>query len=405
MRHATAAEDRMNVKDNWRLAKEICFLNHGSFGACPAAVLDAQQALRERIEREPVTFFMRDYHGLLDETRQALAAWLGADAAGLVFVPNATTAVNAVVNSLALKPGDALLVTNHGYAACTNALTFAAQRAGARVVAARVPFPVRDEDDIVAAVLAAAPARARLALIDHVTSPTALVFPAARIVRALEDRGIPVMIDGAHAPGMLPLELDALGASYYTGNCHKWMCNPKGAAFLYARADTRDGLYPTVISHGLTSPIRDRSRFHHLFDWPGTYDPTAVLTLPATLRIMPAFCEGGWDGIRRANGAKALRGRDCIARGLGLAPCAPDALLGAMASFLLPRDFGGFPAGDGLIPPLQEHLFRAYGIEVPVMPWDERGHILRISAHLYNEDEDYARLRDALAEIGRGAVS
>ena len=161
----------MNVKDNWRLAKEICFLNHGSFGACPAAVLDAQQALRERIEREPVTFFMRDYHGLLDETRQALAAWLGADAAGLVFVPNATTAVNAVVNSLALKPGDALLVTNHGYAACTNALTFAAQRAGARVVAARVPFPVRDEDDIVAAVLAAAPARARLALIDHVTSP------------------------------------------------------------------------------------------------------------------------------------------------------------------------------------------------------------------------------------------
>jgi isopenicillin-N epimerase len=177
------------------------------------------------------------------------------------------------------------------------------------------------------------------------------------------------------------------------------MCNPVGAGFLHVRADARDAIYPTIISHGLTAPTHERSRFHQLFDWPGTYDPTAALTLPTTLRIMATLREGGWETIRRANHEKALRARDCIARGLGLAPCAPDELLGSMASLLLPRSLGGFPASDAPIAPLQEHLFNAHRIEAPVWMWNDQHAIVRVSAHLYNDDSKYACLRDALAAL------
>ncbi len=389
----------MSVQDRWQLADDICFLNHGSFGARLASVSEAQREFRDRLEREPVSFFMREHYVLLDEARCALGEFVGADPRGLVFVPNATAGVNAVLRSLRFAPGDEILVTNHGYAACTNAASFATQRAGARLVIAGVPFPVRDEEEIVNAITAAATARTRLALIDHVTSPTALVFPIERLVRTLEGRGIPVMVDGAHAPGMLPVAIDALGASYYTGNCHKWMCNPVGAGFLHVRADLRDAIYPTIISHGLTAPTRERSRFHQLFDWPGTYDPTAALTVRSTLHIMGAQLRGGWDAIRRDNREKALRARECLTAGLSLEPCAPPGLLGSMASILVPRSLGGFPESDAPIAPLQEHLFAAHKIEVPVWMWDERHAIVRVSAHLYNHDSQYARLRDALAAL------
>ena len=207
-----------------------------------------------------------------------------------MFVQNATTAVCTVLASLPVRPGDELLVTDHAYNACRNALNLHARRTGMSVVVARVPFPCAGPDEVVAAVLAAVTARTRLALLDHVSSPTALLFPIAELVRALSARGVDTLIDGAHAPGMVPLDLRALGATYYAANLHKWCGVPKTAAVLYVRRDRQADLHPLVIGHGANSPRTDRSRFLLEFDWVGTHDPAAVMSLPAALRYMGACC-------------------------------------------------------------------------------------------------------------------
>lgn len=376
----------------WRLDPDVVFLNHGSFGACPEPVLAAQQAVRDELEREPVRFFVHRLMPLLDGARAELAAFLGAAPDDLVFVPNATTGVNAVLRSLALAPGDELLTTDHAYGACRNALEFVAERAGARVVVARVPFPLADAGEVVAAVAAAVTPRTRLALIDHVTSPTGLVFPLARIIAALRERGVGVLVDGAHAPGMVPLALDELGADYYTGNLHKWVCAPKGAAFLWVRRELQPTVRPAVISHGVRSPWRGRSRFHLEFDWTGTDDPSAWLAVPEALRFLAQL--GGAQHMRR-NRELALAARDLLVDALGIAAPAPDDMIGALAAVPLPDG----DARVGPIDALQHELMERHRIEVPVIPWPAPPkRMLRISAQAYNTLDQYRNLAGHLGD-------
>lgn len=390
----------------WTLDPAVRFLNHGSFGATPRAVLEAQSELRARLERQPVRFLVRELEPLLDAARAALADFIGADAGDLAFVPNATTGVNTVLRSLDLAAGDELVTTNHEYNACKNALDAVAKRAGARVVVADVPYPIDAPERVTSAVLASVTPRTKLVLIDHVTSQTALVLPVARVVAALAERGVDVLVDGAHAPGMVPLDVSSIGAAYYTGNCHKWICAPKGAAFLHVRRDRQARVRPLVVSHGANSPRTDRSRFQLELDWTGTLDPTAYLCVPEALRFMGSLLPGGFAEVMRRNREKALWARSLLARSLGVELPCPDEMIGSMATLPLP-DGSSAPATSPLyLDPLQDALLDAYSIEVPIIPWPAPPkRLLRVSAQLYNTEADYEALSRALASLLPPAAS
>lgn len=378
---------------HWTLDPDVTFLNHGSFGACPRAVLEHQAELRRRLEAEPVRFMMQELPDELDLARVELAEFLGCSSEDLVFVPNATTGVNAVVQSLRLAPGDELLTTDHDYNACRNALKVAAERSGASVRVAHVPFPIGSPDEAVAAVLNAVTERTRLVLLDHISSPTALILPVDRLVSALEGRGIPVLVDGAHVPGQLELELGSLRPSYYTGNLHKWLCAPKGCAFLYAREDRRETLRPTTVSHGENYRREGRSHFHDRFDWCGTVDPTAYLCAGESIRWCDGLIAGGLPALRASNHALAIQAREILTMALQVkAPC-PTEMLGSMASLPLAAQ-GGWVRGKD---PLKLALWEKFRIEVPVMYWNER-RWLRISAQAYNGVDQYRYLASALQE-------
>jgi len=385
-----------SLTKHWCLDDGVVYLNHGAYGACPRRVLEHQQELRDAMERQPVAFFERRYNGLLDESRERLAEFVGADPEGIVHVANATTGVNTVLRSLRLKPGDELLVTDHAYNACRNAMNEVARSSGAMVVVAKIPFPIDRPEQASDQIFSHAGDRTVFALIDHVTSSTALVLPLETIVPALETRGVEVMIDGAHAPGMLPLEIGSLGASWYTGNGHKWLCAPRGAGFLWARPDKRETLHPLVISHGVNSPRPGRSRYHNEFDWTGTGDPTAFLSLPAAIDHVGSMIEGGWPEVRHRNRELALAGRRRLLDTLKVPSPAPEEMIGTIASIPLPDLVSDERYGAD---PLQRKLLEVYAIEVPVMaPPMSPKRVLRISAQLYNRPAHYEALASALGE-------
>jgi isopenicillin-N epimerase len=371
----------------WTLDPQIDFLNHGSYGACPRAVLDLQAELRARMEREPLLFLSRQLEGLLDEARGALAQFVGADADDLAFVTNATTGVNTVLRSLPLRPGDQLLTTDHAYNACLNAL-HAQEARGAEVVVANVPWPIEGPAQVTEALLRAGTERTRLVLLDHVTSSSGLVFPVAEIVARFAERGIDTLVDGAHAPGMLPLDLRALGAAYYTGNCHKWVCAPKGSAFLHVRRDKQAGVRPLVISHGANADRPERSLFRREFDWTGTHDPTAFLCVPAAIRFLESLLPGGIAELRERNHSLALQGRALICEALRTPPPAPASMLGSLASVPV-----SCPDPKALL----KKLFDDHGSEVSLMPFPSAARpLIRVTAQIYNSPPQYARLAQAL---------
>ncbi len=391
----------MRTDLGWRLDPAVTFLNHGSYGACPEPVLAAQRAWRDRMEAEPVRFMDRVLPDAMTDARTRIAQFLGADPAGLAFVPNATTGVSTILGSLRFEPGDELLTTDHEYNATLNALQAAAERDGARVVIARIPFPISGAGEALEAIVGSVTARTRLALISHITSPTALILPIEAIVRALEARGVDTLVDAAHAPGMVPVDVDALGAAYWTGNGHKWLCGPKGSAVLWVRADRRERIHPLVVSHGANEPLEGRERYRLEFDWTGTADPTAALTLADAIDRMATIQPGGWPSVMASNHALAVAGRDVLAGALGLEPPAPDAMTGSMAVLALHG-----PTDDAKARSLQRALTDMDGIQVPITPWPVPAarpagvapamRLLRVSAQLYNERADYERLAAVL---------
>jgi isopenicillin-N epimerase len=293
-------------------------------------------------------------------------------------------------------------MTDHTYGACRKAIDFVARRRRARVVVARVPFPLHGPDEVVAAVLAAVTPRTRLAVLDHVTSPTALVFPIGTLVAALRERGIETIVDGAHALGMLPLDLDRLGAACYTSNAHKWLCAPKGTAFLHVRRDLRDRIRPLVVSHGY-DPAGEGVRFREEWDWTGTLDPTAWLTVPDCVRFLEGLLPDGWPGLMGRNHALALRAREILLEALAVeAPC-PGEMIGAMAALPLPKAAPGSPVarldGDAL-----GVWARERGFEVVFFPWAcAGGKVVRVSAQAYNHEEQYRGFAPHLAMALRAA--
>jgi isopenicillin-N epimerase len=363
--------------------------------------MDAAQRVRERVEREPIRFLIGELEGLLDEARAVVGRFLGVDPADLAWVPNATAGVNTVLRSLPLSAGDELLTTDHAYNACRQALEQVAAAAGAKVVTATLPFPTPGPDAVVEAVLACVTPRTRLALLDHVTSPTALVLPVHRLVAELSSRGVDTLIDAAHAPGMVPLELDRVGAAYTTGNFHKWLCAPKGAAFLHVRRDRQAQIHPLAVSHGRSSPRSDRSRFLLEHDWTGTFDPAPFLCVPEALRFLSGLSPGGVAAWMSENHAAALSARRALCDALGALPPCPDAMIGAMVSVVLPRDAPDLGTPSGPFDPLQEALFTRYRIDVPVFPFPAGPQkLVRVSTPAYVTSADVTRLVSALAELG-----
>jgi len=401
---ADMTEEVLYRPDLWSLDPDVLHLNHGSFGACPNRILEQQTQLRQQMEYNTLRFFEQDLPDLLETAREALGLFLGASASDLVFVDNATMGVTTVLSNLNLIAGDRVLITDHGYNACSNAARFFAERTGAEVDLINLPFPGSDSNEVIERILKGCTSRTRILLIDHITSPTALIMPLEDIVPAVQQRGIQVLVDGAHAPGMLPLRLAELGADYYTGNCHKWMCAPKGTAFLYVRSEHQSNLHPLTISHGMNRPVGESTRFRLEFDWIGTRDLTGFLTLPALIDYMDGISNEGWAGIMVRNRALAVEARDLICQELGLElPCPVD-MIGSLATICLPGSVETTFTDYHVIDPLKQILRRQYGIEVSLSAWPSpAGRYLRISTQLYNALSQYRQLTEALQlELGRG---
>ena len=375
------------VRHEWPLDWRFLNVNHGSFGAAPRMVLAAQQAWRGCMEAQTGHFFTRILPDALRHAAHRLGEFVGADGKDIAFVDNATTGCNAVLRSLRLQAGDEVVVLTHGYGAVRNTVRFVTERAGARMVEAVVPFPRPDADAVVANLQAALTARTRLAVLDHITSASALVLPLERMVAACHAAGVPVLVDGAHAPAQVTLDLRATGADWYAGNCHKWLCAPKGSAFLWAAPERQHDLHPVTISHGYGDG------FLQEFDWTGTRDPSPYLCVDTAIDFHARL---GGAALRARNTALAAEAAALLARRLNTETGTAGDISGAMGIVRLP--VGDDPSA-AQVAALRERLMNA-GTDAPVHAlggsmW------LRISAFAYNEMEDYERLADLVAAVLR----
>lgn len=381
----------------WRFAPDLTLLNHGSYGSCPALVAEAQAELRRRMELDPVRFFKHDLEWYMDATRRALGAFVNAPPEDLALVGNATLAVATTLHAVGLQAGDEVVVTNHEYRATINELDRICAHTGARKVVAHVPFPEVTPDDVVNAVLGAITERTKLVVVSHIASGSALVFPVDRIVPAVRELGVPVLVDGAHAPGQVKIDVRALRPTFYAASSHKWLCTPKGTGFFYADPEWQGGTKPLALSCRVGDLRADRKPFLCDFDYIGTNDYSANLSTPVAIAHMGAQMPGGWDELYRRNHTLVRAGAHLICETLGLDQPVPDAMTGTMVGIRLPDHPDGHVTGAVYDDPIWDRLVEHHRIQVPI--WDLPGlayRVMRVSAQLYNTLDDYQRLADAL---------
>lgn len=385
--------------DHFLLDRSVVFMNHGSFGATPRQVLMAQERVRQRMEAEPIRFFVEELEVMLDDSRADMARFVGCEPEGFAFVFNATAGVNAVIRNLDFSPGDEVITSTHEYNACNNVLRWAVEKHGIVMVNADVPFPVEDEDQVVDAILSRVTSRTKLALVSHVTSPTGVIMPVERIVRELAAKGVDALVDGAHAPGMLPLDVARINAAYYTGNFHKWVCAPKGCAFLHVREDKRKGIHPVIISHGWNSIRTDRARYRLEFDYVGSLDASPWIVAGECVRVMEKIFPGGWPAIMKHNRDLALAARKLLCERFDSPIGAPESMIGSMATIRIPDRS---PAENGIPTryhdPIQDRLINDWGVQAPINNFPAPpARSVRVSAQIYNTLAQYEYLAEAIA--------
>jgi isopenicillin-N epimerase len=374
-----------HIKNQFLLDPDVIFLNHASFGAVPKPVFEAYQSWQRELERQPVEFLGRRAPDLMAESRAVLAEYLGTQRDDLVYVTNATMGVNILARALKLGPGDEVLATDHEYGACERTWRFLSQKSGFSYCMQPIALPLKSTADFVDQLWRGMTARTKVIFLSHITSPTATIFPVAEICRRARAQGILTLVDGAHTPGQVSLDLEEIGADFYTGNLHKWLCAPKGAGFLYARPEVQGLLEPLVVSWGWQSETPGPSPFVDHHEWQGTRDLSAFLAVPAAIRFQQ---ENHWNTVQAACHALAAEAELSIRHLTGLPSLYADATWFAqMFSAVLPSHM------DALA--LKEFLYTQYRIEVPLIAWN--GHILvRVSIQAYNSAQDVDMLIRAL---------
>jgi isopenicillin-N epimerase len=382
-----------NLSSEWILRPDIAFLNHGSFGAVPRRVFEEQERWRRRLEAEPIELLGRRQPQLIEEAKRPLAELLQMRPSDFGLVTNATEGINAVLQSLRLGPRDELLTTDHVYNAVRQAMRHVAGRSGAGYREIAVATPLQTPGQIARAIIDGLSERTRLLVIDHITSPTGLIFPVEEISAACAARGIEVLIDGAHAPGMVDLNVPEIGATYYAGNLHKWACAPKGCAFLWVTPARQAEVHPCVISHNYGKGLAAE------FEWQGTRDASAWLTIPAALQFM---AELGWERVRHHNHALAVWAHAMLCERWGVTPLTPldGQFLGATATMALPESLAQMSEAESKA--LQQSLYTNDRIEVPLFWWQGQWR-LRVSCQVYNRPADYQRLAEAISAAAAAA--
>ena len=385
-----AAEARhLALRQEFLLDPDVVFLNHGSFGACPRPVFDEYQRWQRELERQPVEFLSRRQKALLADTRAALASYLGAEADDVVYVPNVTTALNIVAQALPLEPGDEILTTDHEYGALERTWTFVCEHRGARLAIRKLPVPITHEDEVVEAVWSGLTPRTKVLFLSHITSPTALTLPIEPLIARARAAGIWTVIDGAHAPGQLDIDLQALGVDFYGGNCHKWLSSAKGAGFLYARKELQSLIEPLVVSWGWRPRDPWSTPFVDAIQRQATHDIAPYLSVPAAIAYQQ---ERDWPSVRRECHELARLARQSMAELTGVEPLVGDdpAWFAQMASMPLPP---GTNAEQ-----LKRRLYDEYRVEIPAMAWGDVP-CLRVSVQGYNTRQDIERLIAAVRAL------
>ena len=370
------------------LDPQITYLNHGSFGARTRHVFDSQQSFKQLFEQSPIHFLDRSRDELICEARDVVSSFLHCDPSGFGFVDNATTGVGCVVHSLEFSPSDEILTTNHVYNGVRQLLSHHAQRNGCSYRELEIPLPVRDSNDLLSTIIASFTSETTLFVVDHIASITSIVFPIEKIIKECHKRGILVLVDGAHAPGMLDVNIDSLDADWYVGNLHKWVCAPVGAGFVWTHEKHRDKTHPLTVSHFL------HTNYTMEFDWQGTKDISPWLAATTAIQIGESI---GWDTIREHNHKLATWMHQELLYGLSLEPIVPidGSLIGSMATVLLPQSF---PDTYEECDRLRDQIFADFKIEVPILQYEHRC-LLRVSAQLYTKSSDIGQLIEVLRNV------